>query len=136
MSKRFGRNQKRKMKEEIVKSKLSCALAKNQVSYLQQNMKDIVNTVESFCYNSAAIAPKNVYSATSDMSFEFRLPVNKKPSLYESISNHTATNYQDILSTVSTYRLRSFIESHKDSFSTKVHIKFGNERHVAYAISN
>lgn len=141
MSKRFGRNQKRKLKESLVEAQFAADTsnkatlsAQKQVRDLQRNIKDIVDTVEAFCRNSAAIEPKQVHTGTN-MHDEFTLPLNREMSLYEAISDYNATNFNDVISTVNTYALRAFIKNHEDTFSTRVHIKFGYDNRVSYAIS-
>jgi hypothetical protein len=139
MSKRFGRNQKRKLKAELAESNKALV---NQINTsqamqkerrcLERDIKNIIELVERFCYNSAAIPPK-LTGHTSHSSY--RLPMGGVTTLYEQVTSFIPTDDMGILRTIDVYKLDMYIADYIGEFSKCVHLKFGDIAKNSYAMS-
>jgi exoribonuclease II len=94
--------------------------------------------VERFCYNSAAIEAKEIRVGRDDIDmnyqYEMRLPVR---TLYENLTMFSCEKITaPMVKTIDVSRLECYIESNLERFQTRVHIKYGNNHHVCYGISD
>jgi hypothetical protein len=137
MSKRFGRNQKRKMREQLqglqkkdASNAHNLAYYRKQVASLESELRRVIETVESICTYSAAIPAK----VRTDRPYGDRWEV----PLVERLSNFSVADHASdpwgILRTIDCYALKIYLEEHLGTFSTAVHLKF-NGKHSAYVLS-
>ena len=138
MSKRFGRNQKRKLKEKVENLEYSMKLDsvlladvryKRDVAVMQ--VERMVDIIEEVCQNSIALPPKES-KENSKLYPRYRLPI------YEPMELTAGTLFdRDTLSykTVDLYKLETFLRDHADSFGVSAHLRFYNGAESAYYIS-
>jgi hypothetical protein len=138
MSKRFGRNQKRKLTAEL---KESHAALVNQINtsqsirkeqrHLEYELKQVIDLVERFSRNSAAIPPKSIEGNDRD---SYRLPIFES-SLFANVSSFMPSTSMRASRTIDLHKLEMHIEDNLENFQNCVHIKFGNFSRSPYAMS-
>lgn len=117
MSKRYGRNQKRRHREEIANLRRereylqstasSCAI---ELTEARGTINGMVEIIESVCENSVALRPKQV--AVDGVGSGINWPV----SLYGDVVPHSG------LETVRLVALRLYIDEHRHVFRRAIHL--------------
>ena len=136
MSKRFGRNQKRRMKEEIADLKTTNVIKGHLISHLEKQVREandtvaeMVECIEGIAPHSVAIPPKRVAGAYAADSREIPFCTHR-PYLHEEPALRTI-DYRS----VSIHALRLFLEDHRDQFNTALHLEYHHAGKVGYMIS-
>lgn len=138
MSRRYGRNQKRKAREEIARLKLAHGMNDGLLKHIgakleeaRATISEMVSIVESVCANSIALPPKSVsVNARRD---QYRLGQME--------TNFSGGHGQDCspspcsFTTSDLYALRLFLESNREAFRAAVHLEYSAGPHSAYMIS-
>lgn len=133
MSKRYGRNQKRKHRAAVAalsqrNEELSKAagLLRHEVEYYKCAIDRITSAVESICYYSAALPPK---SSPGDTRMNtIRLAVPQDPGFFKDAMAPLAP-------TVDLRKLECFMREHKGKLRAAVHLRLHDVGESAYMIS-
>lgn len=138
MSRRYGRNQKRRHREEIARLSLAHGMDDMLIKLMgkdlreaQDKLAEMLMIIESVCFNSVAIPAKTVKGDYP--TDKYTLPLREKidfSSAIGAVSSSYAT-----FKTVNLYALRDFLEARKESFQLSVHLEYAAGKHSAYMIS-
>lgn len=129
MSKRYGRNQKRKHRETIKNLEEAlymerglCKYANDRRKAVEEKMMEVIDIVESMCANSVALDPKTMLGSMN--TDRIRLPVvGPIPYLTPSTAIRVVT---DSFDTIDLYTLRTVVEERRDVLSTCVHLMYSS----------
>lgn len=151
MSRRFGRNQKRKLlskladKESeldrmVVSNELDIALRKDMFEKyrnLKTDFEGIVRAIERIANNSSVLPPKDVSDGcTPPNSNLYRMGVLECDAEPFELSPTGPPMMGESWRVVDLWKLHSFIEKNKEKLQTCLHIKYtGNGKESAYMIS-
>lgn len=143
MSRRYGRNQKRRHRSELALSReevtrlhqahaRSSALALSHAADLQEARETIagmIRVIERVCPNSVAIPPK--HRKGSERRNSIRAEVLEQLGEWSVLEADLAMT----LRTVDLYALELFLRRHHEDFSTAVHLQYSGGGHSVYMIS-
>lgn len=136
MSKRYGRNQKKKHLMRI--SELEAAYkmqggllaeVSRKKSAAEQTIADMIETIERAAFNSIAIPVKTVFGG--DERDSLRCEICEPPPPVSQQNAPIMATYN----TVELYALRAFVEENRDGLSKSVHLKYSAGKHSAYMMS-
>jgi hypothetical protein len=139
MSRRYGRTQKRKHREQISKLenslKTTTLFQVGMVEKLKQayrTIEDMVETIESVSQNSICLPPKtmNGYESRNHII----IPIRKKED-FKAIFHGNTINDNINFKTVNVFALRLFLQEQKDQFEIAVHLEYAAGENSAYMIS-
>ena len=145
MGKRYGRNQKRKHREEIAQLRETHNMDVSLMGRLtrrsenaEQTVQEVFKTIGNVCKNSIAIPPKDI---EVNRALPNHFSVEQSPSLSEfgPIENHTIREMSNEFAqyrVVDLYRLEIFVEDNRDQMGKAVHVTLSNGKHSAYMISD
>jgi len=147
MSKRYGRNQKRRHRELLAKTEkrlqeMTVAYDRDRhlTEYLQQQInraertiREMVETIESVCPNSTAIPPKTFTGSGERPSFT--VACLDSPLLMSMGVNPNRPIVPEQLRYVNTYALETYVQKHKETLDTAIHLRYQAGGHSAYMIS-
>lgn len=138
MSRRYGRNQKRRHREEIARLNQVNAMADGLLKRISADLRDAKGTIsemleiiESVSRHSVAIPPKKEVGTRAmdhcrvgvqDISFAHVIGGDYAPS---------AVSFR----TIDLYALRVFLESRREQFQAAVHLEYSAGPHSVYMIS-
>lgn len=134
MSKRYGRNQKRRHVEEIkdIKRKLEINdnINRSIINTLQEklnrarrNTEEMVSMIENICEYSSVLPPKTM---DGNLAYDtFRLPTKPQRHILQRTWSKSIVNL---------HALNIYINEHYETFSKCVHMTY-NGNHSAYLIS-
>lgn len=138
MSRRYGRNQKRRHREEIARLNQVNTMADGLLKRISADLQDAKDTIsemleiiESVSTHSVAIPPKkktgtramdHYWVEVRDINFNHVIGGNYAPS---------AVSFR----TIDLYALRVFLESRREQFQAAVHLEYSAGQHSAYMIS-
>jgi len=138
MSKRYGRNQKRKNRAEIARLQQSFALANGLSRDLSGSLQaanntiaEMVRIIEAVSYNSVAIPAKEM---EGNISRDYL--ILNQPNGLSSYAN--LSNLREIISykSINLYALRAFVESRHEAIQAAVHLKYAHgNQHSTYMLS-
>jgi hypothetical protein len=138
MSRRYGRNQKRKHLEEIVKWKQAQQLSAELMNYYSAELKDArVNMlemraiIESVCHNSIALPPKKLMGVgpRDRCRAEAFPPLDLGVVVGDDRPDSIAFRRIDL------WALRVFLKENRETFQAAVHLEYSAGPHSAYMIS-
>ena len=138
MSKRYGRNQKRRHLKEIEELKTINKIRvdtirdlRERVDILNENNKETASIIESVCKYSVALPPKNIAGQSSRKSLRL---IRQTP--FRAFDNNFSFCQQDNI--IDVYALELFIRENWESFTAAVHIRYhgpGNNSEFGYMVS-
>lgn len=135
MGRRYGRNQKRRHREEIARLKVfekeNEGLVNNH-RLMREQLRDVFKTIESVCEYSVALPPKELrgdrYTNTVRLDIKPNIDlrsVRLNEMIYETVA----------LTMVDTYALEVYLEEHKSEMTQVVHLLHKTPNHTAYMLS-
>ena len=151
MSKRYGRNQKRRHREEITRLKQEIqikdmfAVRKSQIhdqlkeSYnnlskafqeLKENLEDVVSKIEEVSYYSSVLPMKDFKGDTKGLK-QMRVDIRDKPKF-------TVTRAVDIncvFKVVDVYALEVILKENRETFQHSVHLRYHTGKESAVMLS-
>jgi len=137
MSRRYGRNQKRRHRAEIMRlteaNKMNLELGSHLTDKLkksQETIFEMIKTVEAVCYNSVTIPPKTVTGV--DRRDFYRVGCFDPPDL---AVNDYSVPVEKQMRTVNMWALREYLEHNAEQFQTAVHLDYTAGKHSCYIIS-
>lgn len=135
MSRRYGRNQKRRHREEIARLNQAYAMADGLSKQLATDLRDAKGTIaemmtiiDSVCSHSVALPPKQLRGQGPRDRY---LPPIDFSEVIGGDYAPSAVSFRRI----DLYALRVFLESRRDQFSAAVHLEYSAGPHSAYMIS-
>lgn len=139
MSRRYGRNQKRRHREEIARLNQAYAMADGLSKRLATDLRDAKGTIaemltiiEAVSRFSVALPPKAVKgSGRCDRYQVEHLPEIDFSVVIGDDCAPSAVSFRRI----DLYALRVFLGSRRDAFQTAVHLEYSAGPHSAYMIS-
>ena len=141
MSKRFGRNQKRKLREKVENLNEARQLDKALLYDIQgrhgkavRQVERMLDIIEGIFQNSTALPPK---TEKGNIDYQrYILPIYEPMKSFGSSIAGTVFD-QDTLSykIVDLYKLETFLEENVDTFSMSAHLRFYNGGESVYYIS-
>lgn len=139
MSRRYGRNQKRRHREEIARLNQAYAMSTGLSRRNAENLKEanetmakMIRTIEKVCCHSIAIPPKEVKG--NELRDHFRIDVRRVCNLGPT-SDLRRMSTAETFRVIDLYALQVYLMKHQDKFSTAVHLKYSGGGHTAYMIS-
>jgi len=138
MSKRYGRQQKRKARDEV--DALTEALAMNQglIRHMGDKLREadavvqhMVNAVESVCRNSIALTPQTHVAREERDRFKMMIRDELNMTLYDAPATPTMATFR----TVDCYKFETIVNKYREEMQLAIHINYRNERKVSYMIS-
>jgi hypothetical protein len=138
MSRRYGRNQKRKHRAEI--SRLTSELAHSEALRsplyrryidLQENLADIMRVIKSVTEHSVALPPENI-------PFNGRLPRERRMAKRVPFDSLMLLGPKDAIRSadyVDVYALEYYLRENREKFQASIHFNFCNGGEAAYMIS-
>jgi hypothetical protein len=139
MSKRYGRNQKRRHLAEVERLNQAYSMTDGLLKKIYSDLSDAKSTIaemleiiESVCKNSIAIPPKKQDGTW--MIDRYRLERARDIDFTAVIGDDP---YPSNLSfrTINLYALRVFLRENREQFSAAVHLEYSAGPHSAYMIS-
>lgn len=138
MSRRYGRNQKRRNREEIKRLNQAYAMADGLSKRIAADLRDaeytiseMVKTIGSVCTHSVALPPKKV-AGTRERNY-YR--VSARNIDFPSVVCGDCPPANVSFRTIDLYALRVFLESRREQFQAAVHLEYSAGPHSAYMIS-
>lgn len=139
MSRRYGRNQKRRHREEIARLNQAYTMADGLSKRLATDLRDAKGTIaemltiiDSVCRHSVALRPKQLRGqGPRDRCQVEDLPPIDFSAVIGGDYAPSAVSFRRI----DLYALRVFLESRRDQFSAAVHLDYSAGPHSAYMIS-
>jgi len=140
MSRRYGRNQKRRHREQIdALIKEVCNTSRMAASHYKEaaeaenKYKDLAARVNSMCNFSACVDPREVdFNHRHDDVI--RVPTYV-PMTWDVASEKTAIAKDIYSSYVNVHKLRVVMKDHQESFAKAIHMYMGRDGHSAYYLS-
>ena len=145
MSRRYGRNQKRRAREEITALRQRCQVTEHFADRWEQSAKvergesaratgmlrQVIDMIERVCPNSIILPPKQIKGIHEheELTLQQR-SVKMRPFLAPGTTADTVTYH-----TISTHALRLFLESNYETLQKVVHLTYNAGGHSAYMLS-
>jgi hypothetical protein len=138
MGKRFGRNQKNRLRKQIDNQKQQIEMTDGLLhhiqlknDYLEKKFQRIIGMIGEIHSNSVALDPKKARGDAGAYDGRYRIGVEKKlrPTLYGDSLNRMS------LETVDLFELQAIVEESHVHFGHYVHLVLGNEHEWTYFIS-
>ena len=140
--KRFGRNQKRKLRQELANCKEAHSMdqallkhmsskleySRSQLEYSRNQLSQVASIVESVCYNSVALPPKVV---TGDYPGDPVRIAQSKPLSYSQMMDNSLMLPNH---TIDLYKLDALVHQNRERMEVAVHLMYSGKKAV-YRIS-
>lgn len=141
MSRRYGRNQKRKHREEIarLRREMEAEVKENRRAILKyaealaaqrREMEGLVEEIRAVCKDSALLPAREVALPGEG---PWRMALQEPIRIRSRLFNDSLVEPM-MISTVDIYEVRAFLEEHLDTFRKIVHVKLP-DREVRLAVS-
>ena len=138
MSRRYGRNQKRRAREEITALRQRCQVTEHSAKVERGEsaratgmLRQVIDMIERVCPNSIILPPKQIKGIHEheELTLQQR-SVKMRPFLAPGTTADTVTYH-----TISTHALRLFLESNYETLQKVVHLTYNAGGHSAYMLS-
>lgn len=142
MSKRFGRNQKRRMRADLALAQTKITILTDNVQAHQRNasvqqdrVRSIIREIERICEYSSALPPK-VHEARKKDTYRVGIRPKPKPNLAALTMQDCITSVpDDFMQTVDCHLLEIYLEQNIEAMQLAVHLNCTTGKHSAYMIS-
>lgn len=141
MSKRFGRNQKRRMRDELAGLREAyqreSALVSWQGAKLRQTedtVRGMIEAIESVCRHSSILPPK-IFHGGPVVPPRFRVRSRHPFPALDYFAGNSEIRSPLSGASVDLYALRLFVEKHYQDFTLSVHLQYEGKDGAAYMIS-
>lgn len=138
MSRRYGRNQKRRHREEIARLNQAYTLTDGLLKRISTDLRDAKGTIaemltiiDAVCSHSVALPPKKV-TGSKPMNY-YRVGVREIE--FSDVIGSDCCPSAVSFRTIDLYALRVFLESRHEQFQAAVHLDYSAGPHSAYMIS-
>lgn len=138
MSRRYGRNQKRKAREEIARLKIAHEMNGGLLEHVgaklegaRMTISEMVSIIESVCGNSIALPAKKVKGVGPMALYRIGQPEKN----FHVVPGANCIPSSGSFRTIDLYALRLFLEANRETFQAAVHLEYSAGPHSAYMIS-
>lgn len=138
MSRRYGRNQKRKAREEIARLKLAYWMNEGLLKHIGTKLEEargtiseMVSVIESVCENSIALPPKKVMGSVPMDNYRIWQPEMN----FSAVPGPDCIPSSGSFRTIDLYALRLFLTDNRETLQAAVHLEYSAGPHSAYMIS-
>lgn len=139
MSRRYGRNQKRRDRKEIARWKQAYEMSDGLLKHISDELRDAKSTIaemltiiKAVSRFSVALPPKKVDGERRCDKYQIEvLPALDFNTVIGGACAPSAVSFRRI----DLYALRAFLEERRDAFQTAVHLEYSAGPHSAYMIS-
>jgi len=141
MSKRYGRNQKRRHREEISRLKIENKTERARLedsertrAYLKAQARSIVEIIEKICTGSACLPPREFIHRQGGKQMTRRMPIDRERECFPvrggMVPNVFSSGFVDV------HALDIYLQEHREEMKAAIHLQYGDgEGHSAYMLS-
>ncbi len=142
MSRRYGRNQKRRHRKEradlgrVIVEQGNCIKDfANDLRDAKEKIAEMINAIESICFNSIALPAKKILGSTPMDSLRLTVKEVSDFRAFIGLDPDRVCSATTIIRTIDVYALRTFIKNNYEQFAAAVHLEYSAGRYSAYMIS-